>query len=461
MSSKTSGERSLAETLWSPEKRVVVAMLVWLTLLALGSSFISTPFFDQKEGMAPNYAHTMYLHGLLIGMVGLLGLIAMDVFGAGHKSRTAHNLILWGTLGAALFSGVGGIFDKQVEDTFFLWMQIVSFFFLDEILITLSLSLFQRAVETRVIATWLAAFAALSGFLSAVMGHLAGWILEFGDYPRAIIGGYASLAAETWQSFLTHLISAHAHDMVVAVLALLVATACYYFTQGGRGSRLTRVGLWWTAVGTVVMTLVYVVAGFTQAQPPMLFAHAVSGIGGDDFVTGVGVMLGAVIALVGLGFERLSDPATRWGSALLSAMLFVIVPIIGYYIEMHENLFNHGAASAPRGAADLVYGWYHQDFAFFLLPAVMTTLMALQLFARGARERRQAVLTLVTGSFLAFLGGILYVFVSSAQYGVAFIVATIGIAGIVLGMVLALRAIVAPPRDAAAEGVALGERQVG
>ncbi len=110
-------------------------MLVWLTLLALGSAFVATPFFDQHQGMAPDYAHAMYLHGLLIGMVGL---IAMDVFGAGHKSRTAHNLVLWGTLGAGLFSG---IFDHSIGDTFLLWLRILSLFFLDEILITLTFAI--------------------------------------------------------------------------------------------------------------------------------------------------------------------------------------------------------------------------------------------------------------------------------------------------------------------------------
>jgi hypothetical protein len=453
------GEKSLAKTLWSPEKRVVVAMLVWLTLLALGSAFVATPFFDQREGMAPDYAHTMYLHGLLIGMVGLLGLIAMDVFGAGHKSRTAHNLILWGTLGAALFSGVGGIFDHTVEDTFFLWMQIVSFFFLDEILITLTFALFYRAVETRVVATWLAAFAALSGFVAAVMGHIAGWILEFGNYPAAIVGGYAALAAESWQSLLTHLISAHAHDMVVAVLALLVATTCFYFSREGCPNRLARFGLWWTAIGTLVMTLVYIVEGFSQAQPPVLFSHAISGIAGDDFITGVGVMLGAVLALAGLAADRLPGALTRWGSALLSALLLVIVPVVGFFIETHENLFNHRAASAPRGAADLIYGWYHQDFAFFILPAVMVLLLVLELFARDGRQRRSAIWTLLAGSTLAFLGGVLYVFVSSAVYGISFLIATVGIAALVAGTVLSIWAVASPSsRQSTAEQAPLAHR---
>jgi len=434
-------DRSLAETLWSPEKRVVVAMLVWLALLALGSAFVSTPFIDQRAGAAPNYANTMYLHGLLIGMVGLLALIAMDVFGAGHKNKLMHNLVLWGTLGAALFSGVGGIFDRDIEDTVFLWMQIVSFFFLDEILISLTLALFLRAVETRFVATWLAALAALSAFLSAVMGHLAGWILEFGDYPKAIVGGYAGLAAESWQSLLTHLISAHAHEMVVAVIALLVATFCAFYSLETRGNKLMRFGLWWTAIGTIAMTLVYVVAGFSWAQPPVLFAHGLNGIGGDDFVTGLGVMFGGLIALVGLGVERLPDAVSRWSSAVLSTFLLITVPVSGYYIYMHETLYNHGISSAPRGVNDAVYGWFHQDFALFLLPAIMTLILAVLHFTQDQKQRRASVGTLVAGSLLGFIGGMLYVFVSPSLYGISFIVTTVGLAAIVVGVILALRAI--------------------
>ena len=451
----TGSERSLSETLWSPEKRVVVAMLIWLALLALGSAFVSTPFIDQRAGAPPDYANTMYLHGLLIGMVGLLALIAMDVFGAGHKNRVMHNLVLWGTLGAALFSGVGGIFDHDIEDTFFLWMQIISFFFLDEILISLTLALFFRAVETRFVATWLAAFAALSGFLSAVMGHIAGWILEFGDYPKAIVGGYSALAAESWQSLLTHLISAHAHEMVVAVIALLVATFCAYFSLESRGNKLMRFGLWWTAIGTIAMTLVYLVAGFSWAQPPVLFAHGLNGIGGDDFVTGLGVMFGGLIALIGLGIERLPDPVSRWGSVVLSTLLLVTVPVSGYYIYMHETLYDHGLASAPKGVNDAVYGWFHQDFALFLIPAIMTLILAVVHLTRDAGQRRASVGTLLAGSSLSFVGGMLYIFVSPALYGVAFVVTTIGLSAIVLGVVLALRAITAPGAGAAAKKAAL------
>ncbi len=320
-------------------------------------------------------------------------------------------------------------------------------------LITLSLALFQRAVEIHKVETWTAAFAALGGLLSGVMGHIAGWILEFGNVPKAIIGGWAALSAETWQSLLTHLISAHAHLMVVAVIALIVATFCGAFTLERRGHWLMRFGLWWTAVGVLGMTIVYVVAGATWAQPPTLFAHGVSGISGDDLVVGVGVMFGGLVALIGLAAERLPQTVIRWGSGVLTAMMFVTVVMIGFFIDAHGGLCGHGVGTASRAPVDAVYGWYHQDFALFLLPAVATLLLVLKQFARDESRSRVASLTLLAGSIVIFAGGILYVFVSPAVYGISFLVATIGMALTVIGVALGISALAGTgQRRAAAVG---------
>lgn len=431
---------SLRSSSGATEKVVIVAVLVWLTLLALGSALISSPFVDQAPGGGPIYATTMYLHGLLIGMVGLLGLVAMDVFGAGHKSRTMHNLVLYGTLGAALFSGVGGIFNHVVEDLPFLWMQILSFFFLDEILLTLAIALFLRAAETHRVAAWAAALAALGGFASAVMGHISGWILEFGDFPKAIVGGYATMAGETWQAFDANLISAHAHLMVIAVIALAVATTCAYFLRENAGSRLVRFGLWWMAIGTVATTLVYLVAGLSQAQPAVLFRQGVSGIPGDDLVTGIGVMLGGLVALVGLGCEHLPEAATRWGAALLSALTLVTVVAYGYYIEMHEGFFHHGLPGAPGSTADAIFGWFHQDFALFLIPGLMLLLVVLQRFAPRGPTRNEAVVALLAGSLITFLGALLYLPAPAQVVGFPFYVASFGLLVVLGGVVLSLLA---------------------
>ncbi len=437
------GKANLSEALWSPEKRVVVGMLVWLLLLALGSTFVSTPFQSEPSaGANIDYSHVMYLHGLLIGMVGFLSLVAMDVFGAGHKNQTLHNLILWGTLGAALFSGLGGIFNHVIADVVPLWMQIISFFFLDEILISLTIALFFRAADTRKIWTWTAAFAALSALFAAIMGHIAGWMLEFGDWPKGIIGGYATMAGMKWQDWLANLIGSHSHDMVTAVIALAVATTVAAYGLERQGSRVTKFGLWLVAFGTIAAAFVYVVGGFSPAQPPMLFAHGPNGLAGDDAITGVFVMGGGLVALIGLGLEALPDALHRWGAVVVTAILFVTVVGFGYYIEFHENIFGAGAAGAPGSPADAVFTWFHQDFAFFLMPALLTVLLALKWLAVDQGLRRSATWTLLAGAFVAFIGGMLYIFVNQASHGISFVVTTIGFVVIVIGAVLAIWSVV-------------------
>ncbi len=440
------GKSNLSEALWSPEKRVVVGMLVWLLLLALGSAFVNTPFQSEPSaGANIDYAHVMYLHGLLIGMVGFLSLVAMDVFGASHTNKTLHSFILWGTLGATLLSGLGGIFDHAVTDTFPLWIQIVSFFFLDEILISLTIALFFRAADTRRIWTWTAALAAVSALLAAIMGHIAGWMLEFGDWPKGIIGGYATLAGMKWQDWMANLITSHSHEMVAAVIALAVATTCAAFGLERHGSKVVKVGLWLVAFGTITQTLVYVVGGFSVAQPPTLFASGpggINGLAGDDLVTGVFVMGGGLLALIGLGLEALPDALHRWGAALVTAILFITVVGFGYFIEFHENLYGVGAAGAPRAAADAVFTWFHQDFAFFLLPALLTIMLALKWLAVDERLRRSATWALLGGAFVSFIGGMLYIFVNSASHGVSFVITTIGFVIIVIGALLAIWSVV-------------------
>ena len=436
------GKSNLSDMLWSPEKRVVVGMLVWLLLLALGSAFVHTPFQAQSAaGANAGFANVMYLHGLLIGMVGFVSLIAMDVFDAARQHRTLHSLVLWGTVFAAFLGGIGGIFDRAITDTFPLWIQIISFFLLDLILVAVSLALSFRAADTRRVWTWTAAIAAISALLAAIMGHIAGWMLAFGDWPKGIIGGYATLAGMQWQVWMSNLIASHSHEMVVAVIALVVATTCAAFGVDRAGSRLMKFGLWMVAAGTIAMSVIYVVGGFSLAQPPILFSSGpggINGLAGDDLVTGIFVMGGGLLALIGLGAEALPDAVHRWGAALISAILFVTVVVFGYYIEFHENVFGSGAVNAPGAASDSVFTWFHQDFAFFLLPAILTVLLALRRLAVDEALRRSATWTLIAGAVVSFVGGLLYIFVNQTSHGISFVITTIGFAVIVVGTLLAI-----------------------
>ena len=240
---------------------------------------------------------------------------------------------------------------------------------------------------------------------------------------------------------MVNLTASHSHDMVTAVIALAVATTVAAFGLERQGSRLTKFGLWLVAFGTIVAAFVYVVGGFSVAQPPALFSGGpggVNGLAGDDAITGVFVMGGGVLALIGLGLEALPDALHRWGAALATAILFITVVGFGYFIEFHENLYGVGDPTAPRAAADAVFTWFHQDFAFFMLPAIMTVMLALKWLAVDEKLRRGANWALLAGTFVAFIGGMLYIFVSQARGGVSFVITTIGFAVIIIGALLAI-----------------------
>ena len=60
--------------------------------------------------------------------------------------------------------------------------------------------------------------------IAAVMGHLAGWILEYGDHPAAL-GHYAHFIGVPFATFRDNLIGSHSHEMAVASMALVLAAA--------------------------------------------------------------------------------------------------------------------------------------------------------------------------------------------------------------------------------------------
>ncbi len=429
---------------FSTEHKVVIGILIWLTLLTIGSTLISTPFQSEvSAGANIIYPNVMYLHGLLIGMVGLIALIAMDVFQCEHAGL--RGLILWGTLGATVLSGLGGIFDRSVHDVFPLWIQITSFFFLDEILLTLTITMYTVARRSGQLVAWTSAAAALSAFLAAVMGHIAGWLLDFGAYPQALVLGYARLAGLRWQDWMANLITSHSHEMVAAVITLITCVAIAAVPMHSeRRPRLTSFGLWLMLTGVILMTLMYVVAGFTQLQPPTLFAHGPSGLASDDLITGVGVMLGGFIALLGVSLEPGNERLLRYGSLVASALILLTVVVGGYYIEFHENVFGAGGA-APGAASDAIFTWWHQDFAFFMVPSTMVLLVALVRLVQPGRSRDYAMYAVVAGEIIAFLGGVIFVFLDTATGGLGFVAITLGFLAVIVGVVLAIVQLLSKP----------------
>ena len=423
-------------------RQVILLLGGWLVIFAVGSVFVSNPFITEASaGATPNYGNVMYLHALLIGLVGLVGLVTCEVFKL--RSRLVRTGILAAAVGATVLTGLGGIFDTTVSSSVSIWLilHVIGFFLLDAIFLLLFVGFYlewrQRSPRVWKLTFGLAALAALSLEFAAAMGHIAGWILDFGDHPR-LIGSWATAMGETVGDLRNNLITSHSHEMVVALLALIVALAAerfgYQALSGGRRT-LARVGMWLAVAGTALMTIQYVVGGVTSHEPPTLFRSGPGGVNGlasDDLVTGLGVMLGGLLVLLALvagrnnGKGKISESrrASSLGIAWSWLLLFVTVPVAGYYIELNEKTFGAGSP-APRAVSDGIFTWFHQDFAFFLLPALMVLMLIADLYLteKASRLTMQGILL---GTLVIFVGFMTYVFVSPVIYGAGYVLVAVG-----------------------------------
>ena len=429
---------------WLTQRHLVFFVIGWLALFSLGSLFVANPFTSEPSASAsPDYWHVMYLHGLLVGMVGLLALLTCGVL----QLRSMHTRmwIVGGVLFMTVLTAVGGIFDRQIPGAEIpMWVQIFGFFALDEICIVLLLGMIAEwrsgAPNARTLPYVSAFLGAASMFVAAVMGHLAGWILEFGNFP-SIIGSYAGGLGEKIDDFEANLVGSHSHDMVVAVMAVSVSIAVVqfgYHSLTGSSRTVARIGLALVAIGAIIMTVMYAAMAFTSWGPPTLFqsADGTNGIAGDDIITGVFVMLGGLVALiavvVGNGHaQELVRRPVRIAALWSWAALFATVVVAGYSIELNTSYFGAGDPKAAGAANDAVYTWLHQDLGLFLMPAMVLVMLAV---ARFVMPRHQDLIGwgAIIGTTVTFIGGMIFVFVNPALHGPGYDVSAVGL--VVIGL---------------------------
>jgi hypothetical protein len=114
-----------------------------------------------------------------------------------------------------------------------MWTQIAGFFALDEILAALIIGFVQlwraHAPASRSLPFVAGFLASVSMFIAALMGRLAGWIMEFGDHPW-FIASYVRFIGEPVSAFRDNLIGSHSHEMAVAAMVLPLAAAARHST---------------------------------------------------------------------------------------------------------------------------------------------------------------------------------------------------------------------------------------
>jgi hypothetical protein len=427
---------------WLTARRAITFVITWLAAFSVGSLAISNPFASEaRAGATPDYWHVMYLHALLIGMVGLMALVVLGMFER-YCTRHVRVGIVVGVVAATVLTAVGGIWDTRVPGAeVAMWTQIAGFFALDEILIFLIIGFVEAwrrgADSARSLPFITALLAAVSMLIAAVMGHLAGWILEFGDHP-AILGRYAHFAGVPFATFRDNLIGSHSHEMAVASMALIVAAAVHRFgyrEAAGVSRALSRTGMALVAAGVVTMTAAYVAMAATSWSVPTLFqsANGTNGVAGDDILTGVLVMGGGLLALWPVVGRALAPAHARLGRVFPLAAAWAWtgvvlgVVIAGFWIELHETFFGAGSASAKGAANDAIFTWLHQDVGLFLLPALVAVLLAAD---RLVARRYQGVIgwSAIGAVTLLLLGGGVWVFVNPALHGSGYLLSTLGMA---------------------------------
>lgn len=421
---------------WLTPRRLIVALIGWLVAFSIGSIFIANPFASEPSASAnPDYWRVMYLHGMLIAMVGLLALLTCQVMRL--RSRHVSIWIAAGVVVATLTTGIGGIFDTRVPGAeAAMWTQITGFFALDEILVVLITGFvlaWRRGTSpmARTLPYWTAFLASCSMLAAAIMGHLAGWLLEFGAMP-GFVGGYVAKLGISVDDLTANLTGSHSHDMVVAVMALLVAIAVAQFGREPltrAAHAVSRSALAVVAFGVVVMTAMYLFMGFTTFSPPTLFqsADGTNGIAGDDILTGVFIMGAGLVSLGALiAGRRILHSPIRLAAAWAWLLSFATVVIAGYAIEMNETYFGAGDPKASGAEKDAVFTWLHQDIGLFLLPALVLLMLVVERLVVPRVGHALAWIT-IAGSSITFLGGLVYTFVDPALHGPGYALTTIGL----------------------------------
>jgi hypothetical protein len=406
---------------WLTPRRLAFFLIFWVTIFFAGSVFVNNPFagshaasnWDLGAGSPNYYWVVMYLHGLNTGLVGLAALVACDVFEL--PSAHVRRGILAGVLIAGVLSPIGAVFNTTPPWTDAgLWIQVAAFLALDEIVILFlwgMLSVWREgAPRSRTFPFITAALTGLVMLAAALMGHLAGTILGFGDNPP-LLGQYASqemgMSLNDWAASL---IGAHSYLMITAVPAgvmSLVAVRFGYYRLTGQTKLMAQIGFALVCIDLVVQTGMALLLGFSSWPgdlPPQISAlpGVPSFLALNDASNFVFLVLGGVLLLGALviGSRRMQGWRGRAGLPLriLPLLMLVIFTVLTAVTEPT----NGTAVGTPPQA------WLRLFVAFYLtMWVILVILLAERLL--GERQQFRIGWTATVGSVVTFAGVMMYV----------------------------------------------------
>ncbi len=441
MDDKPSSEGQAGKQSWILRAHSYRFMLWWsvawgIAVMALAPLVnMITPFQDAAYAnqWTPDiyWRLVMYWHGgLFIPWVTVLAVLAAIVFKldavSGIAGRLVKESIFVGGFFAVPVAGIAGIFDVYDQFAFGapLWIQIAAFLVADEMAVALIVAMVNRPrVSGGYRSAGLPFYTILVGvtgaLVAAIMGHVGGYITWFGPNPAPVsqyinstIGYYNSTAAIT---FTENVVGSHSHLMLVSLMAGvvgLVGTSFGYANWSKVQRRIAGFGFAVMVTALLGAIWIYVISGVGSYSTPAYFVSGLNGVAQDDIVTGI-VGFGAFFVLAAL-LMRSRGAMTMEGRPLLRDSLFValivswiliyvVIPVTGFYINFNENYFQNAGLSF-----DQVFTRFHQDFGFFVLPTVVTLILAINASGVAASVRRSVGFLLLGGEALAFVFGETY-----------------------------------------------------
>lgn len=424
--------------------------IIWALIIGILAPIVNvfTPFLNSgyNDMWTPDFFWRLilYWHGGFIPWMTALGTLVIVTFGLTQinpnalSARMLKHGILTGGLIAVPLAAIAGIFD--VYDRFLfgipLWSQIFAFLIVDEMAIALVLALLVypkmsgKGYSQAGLPFYVLSLSIISVLVSALMGHIGGWITWFGPWPSPFsqyinstmypVLGFSNSTSVV--SFTENDLTSHSHLMLISVMAGIVSLtpAVYGYAKWEKKERaVSTVGFVIMIVGLLASMWIYLVSGVGNYFIPTLFQSGPNGINGlamDDMMTGI-VGLGAVFVLVALvsyarkgktadGIVLLKDPLFL---SIVAAwiIIYLTIPVTGYYIEFHQSFY-----SAAGLGFDAAFTRWHQDTAFFLLPALVTSILIFQVFGISGKTRRTVGSLYLVGACIMFVFGWAYAMVT-------------------------------------------------
>lgn len=451
---------------------------LWSIVWAVGMAALSvianylTPFLDPSVNnqWTPDifYRLNVYFHGgiflpLITALAALVYIVfKLDLLG-GIWGKLLKIFILAGAITIPI-GAIGGLFDLS-ESSFFGIPSMISdlAFFIATImavLLIIAMIIYPRAsgrgYDKVGTPYYIVLFSVIGALIAGSFAYLASYIMVFGPSPPFVaqyinstmypsLGFYNDTAVIT---FTEGVITSHSHLMLPMVMAGIVGLipAVYGYQSWSGGKKfLSALGLIIMSFGMVISIWIYLLAGLGNFSPPTLFASGpglVNGIAADDVATGI-IGFGALLVLIGLllkggtsGKERTLKDMLFVSLLLAFVLVFLTIPVLGYFIEFNNSYYLFAGVSFMEA-----YTRFHQDFGFFLLPALVVTVLIFEVFGISGKIRERVGYLYVSGEIIAFIFGVLYsmvtlspVYLDIALFGVVLIAL-----GALVGVVDSLR----------------------